>query len=245
MLEHLLDESLVWALRDGRTAMEWRDVQQAKLTEEIGLKQPVEYSHEERRTIATHEAGHAVVAYLVGQNRTLEVLSIVKRRESLGLLAHSDTEERFTRRRSELVAGIQIAFGGLVAEELFFGESGTGPSSDLAQATRVAAQMVGSFGMAGSLVSFEAVESGPISQGIVAKVLASDDARAKAAAILDGCKADAVRLLTEHQHLVVALRDALLDREELVGDEILEVLREAEARARLDVVDLTDTDAPA
>jgi ATP-dependent Zn protease len=169
----------------------------------------------------------------------------VKRRDSLGLLAHSDTEERFTRRRSELVSGIQIAFGGMVAEELFFGEPGTGPSSDLAHATRVAAQMVGSYGMAGSLVSFEAVESGPISQGIVAKVLANDDARAAVTTLLDEGKADAQRLLTDHKHLVVALRDALLDREELVGGEILEVLRDAEARAQLDVVDLTDTDARA
>ena len=66
MIEHLFDEALVWALRDGRDAMDWHDVQQAKITEEIGLKQPVEYTDEEKRTIATHEAGHAVVAYLVG-----------------------------------------------------------------------------------------------------------------------------------------------------------------------------------
>jgi ATP-dependent Zn protease len=131
----------------------------------------------------------------------------------------------------------------MVAEETFFGESGTGPSSDLAQATKVAAQMVGSFGMAGSLVSFEAVESGPISQGIVAKVLANDDARTAATSILDEAKGEVQRLLAAHQHLVVALRDALLEREELVGDEILEVLRDAEARDRLGVVDLTETDA--
>ena len=128
MIEHLFDEALVWALRDGAMAMDWRDVQQAKMTEEIGLKQPVEYTDEERRTIATHEAGHATVAYLVGQNRKLEVLSIIKRRDALGLLAHSDGEERFTRTRSELLGMMKIAFGGMSAEELFFGESGTGPS---------------------------------------------------------------------------------------------------------------------
>ena len=155
--------------------MDWDDVQQAKLTEEIGLKQPVEYTEEEKWTIATHEAGHAVVAHLVGVDRKLEVLSIIKRTDTLGLLAHSDTEERFTRRRSELMAMVQIAFGGMTAEELFFGEAGTGPSSDLAHATTIAAQMVGSFGMAGSLVSFEAVENGPISQGIVAKVLVNEE----------------------------------------------------------------------
>ena len=77
--------------------------------------------------IATHEAGHATVAYLVGKSRKLEVLSIIKRKDALGLLAHSDREERFTKTQSEIEALIQIAFGGMVAEELFFGEAGTGP----------------------------------------------------------------------------------------------------------------------
>src|SRR2546423_1642810 len=121
MIEHLFDEGLIWALRDGRPAMSWGDVQQAKFTEEIGLKQPVEYTPEEKRAIAIHEAGHAVVAYLAGPGRTLEVLSIVKRRDALGLLAHSDSEERFTRTATELQALITIAMGGLAAEELVLG----------------------------------------------------------------------------------------------------------------------------
>ena len=179
MIEHVFDEGLVWALRDGRMAMDWSDVQQAKMTEEIGLKQPVEYTDEERRTIATHEAGHATVAYLVGQNRKLEVLSIIKRRDALGLLSHSDGEERFTRTRSELLGMMKIAFGGMSAEELFFGESGTGPSGDLVHATRIAAQMVGAYGMAGSLVSYEAIEAGPIAQGIVGKVLGNETRAAR------------------------------------------------------------------
>jgi ATP-dependent Zn protease len=231
MLEHVLDEALIWSLRDERDAMSWNDVQQAKLTEEIGLKSPVEYTDRERETIATHEAGHAVVAFLEGgETHKLEVLSIIKRRESLGLLAHSDTEERWTRTRSELLVAIKIAFGGMTAEELFFGESGTGPSSDLAAATTVACRMVGSFGMAGSLVSFEAVENGPISAGIVGKVLSNEDARAAVERILESAKEEVRRLLDTHRNLIVALRDALLDRSELVGDEIIEVVREAQAR---------------
>jgi ATP-dependent Zn protease len=234
MLEHLFDEGLVWALRDGQVAMDWSHVQQAKLTEEIGLKQPVEYTDEERRTIATHEAGHATVAYLVGQNRKLEMLSIIKRRDALGLLAHSDGEERFTRTRSELLGMMKIAFGGMSAEELFFGESGTGPGGDLVHATRIAAQMVGSFGMAGSLVSFEAVEPGPISQGIVGKVLGNEDARAAVEKLLAQAKADVQTMLDDNRHLVMALRDELLEKDELVGEEIVEVLREAEAKRRFD-----------
>ncbi len=227
MIEHLFDEALVWALRGGREAMEWDDVQQAKFTEEIGLKQPVEYTQDEKRMIATHESGHAVVAYLNGIGRKLEVLSIIKRADALGLLAHSETEERFTRTRTELIASIQISFGGMTAEELFFGESGTGPSGDLAAATRIAAQMVGSFGMAGSLVSFEAIESSPVSQGIVGKVLADDEGRRSVDRILDQAKEDVRKLLDQNRHLVVALRDQLLEREELVGDEITDVLLSA------------------
>jgi ATP-dependent Zn protease len=210
--------------------MDWADVQQAKLTEEIGLKQPVEYTHDEKLTIATHEAGHAVIAHLVGVGRKLEVLSIIKRRDALGLLAHSDSEERFTRTRTELIASIQISFGGMTAEELFFGESGTGPGGDLAMATRIAAQMVGAYGMANSLVSFDAVEPGPISQGIVAKVLADEESRSALERLLNQAKSDVRALLDQNRHLVVALRDALIAQDELVGDEIIDVLEAAAHR---------------
>lgn len=228
MIEHLFDEALVWSLREGREAMTWNDVQQAKMTEEIGLKQPVEYTELEKATIATHEAGHAVVAYLVGTDRKLEVLSIIKRRGALGLLAHSDLEERFTKTRTEVLAGMQIAFGGMVAEELFFGESGTGPSSDLSYATRTAAMMIGAYGMGSTLVSFDAVEAGPLSDGIVGKVLSDSDARAAVEKLLDENR-NAVRVMLDtNRHLVERLRDALLERDELVGDEILIELKAAE-----------------
>jgi ATP-dependent Zn protease len=229
MIEHLFDEALVWALRDGGDAMEWKHVQQAKLTEEIGLAQPVEYTEHEKLTIATHESGHAVVAHLAGSDRKLEVLSIIKRKDALGLLAHSDAEERFTRTRSEMIAAIQIAFGGMIAEELYFGESGTGPGADLAAATRLAAQMVGAFGMAGTLVSFEAVEPGPVSQGIVARVLADDEARSAVERLLERAREDVRQLLDQHRYLVTALRDSLMDQEELVGEEIIDVLQHAQA----------------
>ena len=237
MIEHLFDEALVWALRRGAGALDWHDLQQAKLTEEIGLKQPVEYTPEERERIATHEAGHAVIAHVVGKDRKLEVLSIVKRRDALGLLAHSDREERFTQTRSELLGRIQIAMGGLVAEELAYGEAGTGPSGDLQAATAAAAEMVGAYGMSGSLVSFLAAEL-PGAGNLVAKVLADDASRTEVERILDECKVAAESTLRAHRTVLEALRDALLTRDELVGDEILRVIAVAEAEAG--VLDLTD-----
>jgi ATP-dependent Zn protease len=224
MIEHLFDEGLVWALRAGRSAMTWADVQQAKFTEEIGLKAPVEYAPEEKRAIATHEAGHAVVAHVLGAGRKLEVLSIIKRRDALGLLAHSETEERFTHTAAELRVLVAISMGGLAAEELILGQAGTGPAGDLAYATRLAAQMVGTYGMAGTLVSFEAVESGPVSPGTVAKVLADERGRTAVEALLQAARDRAETVLAGHRHLVDALVEALLEREELIGDEITAVL---------------------
>jgi cell division protease FtsH len=229
MLEHVLDEALVWAIRDGRRELNWRDIQRARLTEEIGLGQPVAYTTEERDLIATHEAGHAVAAYLCAKDRKLEVLSIIKRRTALGLLAHSDTEERFTKKRSELEALIKVALGGMASEHIYFGEHGTGPSSDLSAATALVAQMVGSYGMGSSLISYEAVDNGAHSTpNIVAKVLTNDDTRRETEEILKLHKDQVTDLLHKNKHLVEALRDALLEREELIGDEIMTVIEKAE-----------------
>lgn len=232
MLEHVLDEALVWALRDGRKALSWKDVQRARLSEEIGIGQPVAYTERERNLIATHEAGHAVTAYLCATSRKLEVLSIIKRRSALGLLAHSDTEERYTKSKSELEATLKIMLGGMAAETIFFGESGTGPSSDLRAATTLVAQMIGSFGMGNSLVSFDAVDNGMHSSpNLVAKVLSNDESRREVQDVLAATKQEVIDILEKNSDLVIALRDALLEREELLGDEIIHVLEhQLEAR---------------
>jgi cell division protease FtsH len=244
MIEHLFDEAIVWALRRGADALDERDLQQAKLTEELGLGHPMTYTDEERLRIATHEAGHATIAYLCGREdgslepiRRLEVLSIIKRRGALGLLGHTDDDERFTRTRSELLSLIRISFGGMVAEELAFTEASSGPSADLADATRLAAQMVGSFGMAGSFLSFEAAHV-PAGDDLVAKVLSDDRSRDATEKILVDAKADAERLLVRHRPIHTALRDALLERGELVGEEILDVIRAAILREQLTEIDL-------
>ena len=221
MIEHVLDEALIWALRRGADRLSWADIQQAKMTEEIGLAQPVEYTEAERRTIATHESGHATVAWLAGKGRKLEVLSIVKRKDALGLLSHSDEEERFTKTRSEIEALIQIAFGGMVAEELFFGETSSGVAGDLQAATSSACLMIGSLGMGTTLISSAALD---MPGNIVAKVLSSDSGRDEVEELLRRAKDDVRTMLEANRHVIETLRDALLEREELVGSEILEVI---------------------
>lgn len=240
MIEHLLDEALVWALRRGSDQLSWEDLQRAKMTTELGLAQPTAYAEQERITIATHEAGHAVAAWLVAPERKLEVLSIIKRSVALGLLAHSEPEERYTRTRSEIEGLIRIAMGGLAAEEVFFGDTSSGVSGDLQAATEAAAQMIGSFGMGHSLISLDAARGGGAAVNIVAKVLSDESSRAQMDAILDRARDEVRSLLSAHSYLVSALRDALLEREELIGVEITDVLTQAEMRHVGPVVDLRD-----
>ena len=224
MIEHLLDEALVNAVRRGAAGMSWSDLEKARMVEEIGMGQPVAYTAYEKKLIATHEAGHATMAYLVAGHRRLEILTIIKRRSALGMLAHGDTEEVFTRSKSELSALIQIAMGGQVAEELFFGDISTGPAGDLLYATNVAAEMIGSAGMGDSLVSFAAMAS---STNMVGRVLSDSDGREAVDALLHAQRDTARTLLGANRHLVEALRDALLEREELIGREITDVLAAA------------------
>ena len=179
------------------------------------------YTDHEARLIATHEAGHAVVAHMVAPYRRLEVLTIVKRKDALGMLAHNDTEDVYTRSRCELLSLIQIAFGGMVTEEVFFGELSTGPSSDLTYATTVAAQMVGATGMVGSLINMAATGGNTT---LVGQVIADSTSRAAVESLLAEQKELAREVLLANQDKVMALRDALLDRHELVGAEIVEVL---------------------
>jgi ATP-dependent Zn protease len=196
----------------------------------VGLGQPVGYTEHEQRLIATHEAGHAVSAYLLAPERRLEILTIVKRAGSLGLLAHGDRDDVYTRSRKELEALIGIAFGGQVAEELFFGDVSTGPSGDLVYATTVAAQMVGAAGMEGTLLSFAASPQGMFGGGdLVSRVMGDGEGRRMMEELLNRRKDEVRSLLGAHRHLVEALRDALLERHELIGREIEQVLQGAEA----------------
>ncbi len=229
-IERLFDEALLFALRDKRDALSVIDLRRARLDVEIGLAEPTEYTAEERESIAVHESGHAVVAYLAGKGRKMNLLSIIKRKDALGLLAHTETEERYTKRRSETLALMQIALGGMVAEELFYGESGTGPAGDLTTATNIAVEMIGSLGMGASLISFRAVDSGIVGGNLVAAVLADTKARDAVDSLLNEQKAVVTTLLRDNRHLIEALRNALLDRDELAEREILEVLDSARDR---------------
>jgi ATP-dependent Zn protease len=134
---------------------------------------------------------------------------------------------------------IRIAMGGQSAEELFFGDISTGPAGDLLYATNVAAQMVGSAGMTDTLISYSAIQGSAFSDtNIVGRVLGDAEGRARVEKILQEQKAHTKALLSENRHLVEALRDALLERHELIGREITDILMDAsEAHGSIDLRD--------
>jgi cell division protease FtsH len=223
-IERLLDEALIVALRNQRRAMTIDDLLQAQLTTEIGLAHEVGYHPEERRRVAVHEAGHALVAVLVG--RDVKVASILRRSSALGLVAHADAEEKHLRTPSEARALIAVALGGRAAEEQEFGEASSGIASDLAAATTIASQLVGQLGHGHGLLSLEAAVL-PTAGNLVAKVLADEPSRAAADQVLADCASDAAGMVAIHRDALLAIADGLCEHDELTGRQIVEMVRRA------------------
>ena len=216
-IERLMDEALIIAVRDGRRALTYDDVIQAQLITEVGLAHEVGYHPDERRRVATHEAGHALLATLLG--REVRVASILRRGASLGLVAHDDAEERHLKTPSELKDLIVIAMAGRAAEIQEFGEASSGIASDLAAATTMAAQLVGLLGAADSLLSLEAAIM-PGAGNLVAKVLSHDPSREQADAMVKAAADRAACMLIEHRLTLITLAQALCDRDELSSEEV-------------------------
>ncbi len=220
-IERLLDEALIIALRDGRKSLTVTDIVEAQLITEVGLAQDVGYHPEERRRIAIHEAGHAVIAVLVG--REVRVASILRRSSSLGLVAHDDGEERHLRTPSELRDLIVVALGGRAAEIQEFGEASTGIASDLAAATDIAAQLIGLVGAGDSLLSLEAAQM-HMAGNMTAKVFADERSRVQADDLLNAAADRSACMLLEHRGALLAVADALIQHDELTGDLVHEIV---------------------
>jgi cell division protease FtsH len=223
-IERLLDEALIIALRSGRKALGIEDLVEAQMITEVGLAQDVGYQTDERRRIAVHEAGHAVIAVLVG--REVRVASILRRSASLGLVAHDDGEERHLRTPSELRDLIVVALAGRAAEIQEYGEASTGIASDLAAATNIAAQLIGMVGAGDSLLSLEAAQM-HMAGNMTAKVLADERCRAQADEIMNKAADTSACMLLEHRGALLAVADALCQHDELTGDLVHEIVAAA------------------
>jgi cell division protease FtsH len=229
-IKNVINEALIFALQEGRDSLSWPDIWSAKLTDEIGLKQPVEYNEEEKVKIATHEAGHAVASwYLEREELQMQVITIIKRENALGLVSYQEKEERYVRTRSDVMARIKTALAAGAAEKIWFGETTTGVSGDLRQATWAAATMVGLFGMGKGLYSFGTIPNELAGGSSIGSLLRDGEVRGEANKILAEARAEIEALLREKGAIVEGVRDVLLEREEIVGEEIEKLFAELEA----------------
>jgi cell division protease FtsH len=236
MIKNIVNEALIFALSDRRDALRWDDLWQAKLVEEIGLKQAVKYNQREKEMVATHEAGHAVASYSLERGEMqLQVITIQKRESALGLVHGQEIEELFTRSQRQILARMQVALAGLAAEDIWYGQTTSGPSSDLVNATANAAAYVGLFGMGKTLHSVAAIAPSMMDGDPIGNVLRDPDRKKEVDELLESCRRQVTLLLREKRHVVEGIRDALLEREELIGDEIEEIMAELGEREPLSV----------
>jgi len=263
MIEQVCSMALTIAHHSGREAFAWEDLVDAMTTVESGTAINIEYVPEETRAVAIHEAGHAVAAhaYLKGAESTR--LSIRRRGGSLGHHMALEKEERFSSWRSEELARLIWALGAMAAERVFYGENSTGVGGDVQAATDRAAWMVGACGMAPEYVDLRCDDESDdearervmkrfqrIGMQIVnrtgagqleAGVLRDPSQRAMVEQLLGQAYLAAHHLIAENKDAVSRVADALVERKELYGDEIVGLL-DAQ-RLRLPEVDLTQAAA--
>jgi cell division protease FtsH len=236
MIKNLVNESLIIALQDRRDALRWDDLWQAKLIEEIGLKQPVTYTTREKEMVAVHEAAHAVASYTLERGELqIQVITIQKREGALGLVHSQEVEDRYLQTQRQIIARIQTSLAGLVAEDIWFGQTTGGPSSDLQAATRIACMYVGVAGMGKSLISVAALQPTMMDGDPIRAVLSDPERKKEVDELLESCRRQVRQLLESKRHVVEGIRDALLTREELIGDEIEELMAELGEREPLPV----------
>ena len=148
-LANMVNEAALLAARGKRKKVEQQDLSEAIERVVAGLeKKSRVLQDDEKRVVAYHEVGHAIVGHLMPGGSKVAKISIVPRGMSaLGYTLQLPTEERFLNSKEELQGQIATLLGGRSAEEIVFGKITTGASNDLQRATDIAEQMVGTFGM--------------------------------------------------------------------------------------------------
>jgi cell division protease FtsH len=148
-LANIVNEAALLAARQGKQSVETSDFDEAIERVIAGLQKKSRVMNpREKKTVAYHEAGHALVAELVPGADPVTKISIIPRGvAALGYTQQLPTEDRYLMTRSELLARIYVLLGGRVAEEMTFGDVSTGAQNDLQKATEIARTMVTQFGM--------------------------------------------------------------------------------------------------
>jgi ATP-dependent Zn protease len=228
-IKHVVNESVVHAVWNGRDAIDYEDFRWALETYEWGLRMPViGMTYSDKRRLAYHEAGHAVAAVKLLKRHRVARATIEARHDigAAALVAWKPLEEIHTKTKDELLADIQISLASRASEQIFLGpgEEMSGASGDLASATQTAEAMIKLFGMNGSLVSYGGMLGGGGMFG------GGGGGGREVDRLLDQQFKRVKMMLEENRAAVVAVAEALIEKHALMGDEVYELVTRADAR---------------
>jgi cell division protease FtsH len=233
-LANLANEAALLAAREGRQSVGLADFEAGLDKVVLGTRQAALTDPQERRVVAYHEAGHALVAALTPGADPVQKVTIVPRGRALGVTAQQPQEDRRNYGRDSLLVRLAVSLGGRAAEELVFGEPTTGAESDLKAATDLARRMVGLWGMDDDL--------GPVSYNIGARdpflgreiaapkeYAESTGARIDTAVadLLAGARKQARSVLGPRRSLLDALAAELAAKETITGPRLAEIIAAA------------------
>jgi ATP-dependent Zn protease len=251
MIEQVTSMALTIAHHSGRDEFVWEDLVESITTLESGTAVGIEYVPEESRATAIHEAGHAIAGHAYMTDTESTRLSIRMRGGSLGHHQAREKEERFSRFQSELFARLVWGLGAMAAERVFYNENSSGVGGDVQSVTSQAAWMVGSSAMGAQpfpvtpkdgqteneardevLDRFEGIglqimnrTGGGMMSGDPISGILSDPAKRKVTAqMLGQAYVVAHNLVVANRDGVEKIADAVLERKELFGDELVDLL---------------------
>jgi cell division protease FtsH len=228
-LSNLVNEAALLAARREQSDVRQKDFLDALEKIVLGPERPLLLSHEDRERIAYHESGHAILGLVVPGADPVHRVTIVPRGQALGVTYQRPQTDRYNYPEAYLRARIVGMLGGRAAEEVVYGTRTTGAESDIEQATQLARNMITRWGMSDKLgmVQLASRDNPYLSGGLGgAKPFSDETARlidTEVQKIIDDSHEQAKRLLTKHRRPLDALVAALLQRETLSEQEILQV----------------------
>lgn len=223
-LANMLNEAAILAAREGKSAIDPKDLEEAATKEKLGPQRKRMQSERDRKLAAYHEAGHAIVGHYLKNVDPVHRISIVARGISGGHTMFPPTEDRSNETKSRLMEQISAALGGQAAEELVFKDVSTGAASDISVATQIVRQMVMEYGMSslGPITlqpkSMFGIWRGMDDSGEMSPQLHNAvDKEVKR--IIDQAFKQATAILKKHHSKLDQVAKVLLEKETLEGDE--------------------------
>ncbi len=231
-IRNLVNEAALWATRQDKDKVDMDDFEHARDRVLMGAKREEVLTEKEKEITAYHEAGHAVLAWLIPLSDRVHKVTIIPRGRALGVTQLVPDEDRHNMGEGEMLARLAMMFGGRTAEKMQFDEYSAGAENDLKQATSLARRMVTRWGMSERLgpVAFVNGDEQPFLGRELAhehRTFSEHTAQVideEISRMLRSAADQAEQILTEHRDKMETLSRALLDREVLDYDEIEELI---------------------